>query len=186
MSNEIYIGIGSNLPSPQFGPPLAILSAAIGTLAHIGLTIPRQSSCYLTTPVPASDQPNFLNGVLEIESTLPPDRLLACLHAVEAAFGRTRGHRNAARILDLDLLVYGDLVIAERDGLTIPHPRLHNRAFVLVPFADVAPHWRHPVLGRSVRELERSLEECERLRSVSGNPEVIPQVCGLPAAVRDA
>ena len=108
--------------------------------------------------MPASDQPWFVNGVAEVATRLDPAALLVLLHAVEREFGRTRGVANAARVLDLDLLAYGATVADGRNGGPIlPHPRLHERAFVLVPLVDLAPDWRHPVLGKTATELLRDL-----------------------------
>jgi len=104
-----------------------------------------------------SDQPWFVNGVVAVETFLPPAELLALLHDVEAEFGRTRNIRNEARILDLDLLAYDDCVMNEPDGPILPHPRLHERAFVLLPLADVDPDWRHPVTGAAIADLIAAL-----------------------------
>jgi 2-amino-4-hydroxy-6-hydroxymethyldihydropteridine diphosphokinase len=103
--------------------------------------------------VPISDQPWYVNAVVEAATALAPEALLALLHEVEREFGRVRREVNAARILDLDLLAYGDLV---RDGPgppVLPHPRLAERAFVLLPLADLRPDWRHPATGESIRAL---------------------------------
>jgi 2-amino-4-hydroxy-6-hydroxymethyldihydropteridine diphosphokinase len=101
--------------------------------------------------VPASDQPDFINAVVIVESPFEPAALLALLHRVEASFGRIRAVRNEARVLDLDLLAWNDRVSAADPSL--PHPRLHERAFVLLPLRDVAPAWRHPISGKSVSEM---------------------------------
>jgi 2-amino-4-hydroxy-6-hydroxymethyldihydropteridine diphosphokinase len=149
----ILIGLGGNLAS-AFGPPLATLEAALAQLAHEGVRIISRSRWYRTAPVPRSDQPDFINAVVAVETTLEPRALLALLHRVEDHFGRVRGAANAARTVDLDLLAYDDCVTADEEGgLVLPHPRLHERAFVLLPLAEIAPKWRHPHLGRSVREL---------------------------------
>jgi 2-amino-4-hydroxy-6-hydroxymethyldihydropteridine diphosphokinase len=96
--------------------------------------------------VPASDQPWFINGVVAAETGLGPVELLGVLHGVEASFGRERTEKNGARTLDLDLLAYDDRISATESPI-LPHPRLQERAFVLVPLVEVAPNWRHPVLG---------------------------------------
>ena len=122
-------------------------------LERAGLRIVGRSRWYESAPVPMSDQPWYVNGVVEIDTDLDPASLLALLHEIEAAFGRTRSVRNEARPLDLDLLAYGDRVLTEAPRPLIPHPRLHERAFVLLPLAELAPDWRHPALGEGIQAL---------------------------------
>lgn len=112
-----------------------------------------RSSWYRSAPVPPSDQPWFVNAVAGVRTALSPRDLLVALHDVEAEFGRVRSVRNASRTLDLDLLAYGDAVIEDPGGLVLPHPRLAERAFVLLPLAEVAPAWRHPVSGLTAGEM---------------------------------
>jgi len=149
----ILIGLGANLPSPEFGPPVATLEAAIAALASRGLRIRARSRWWESAPVPPSDQPWYVNGVIEVETGLRPEALLALLHEVEACFGRVRGLPNAPRILDLDLLAYGSLVKEGPEGPILPHPRMGERGFVLHPLAEVRPNWRHPVGGRTLAQL---------------------------------
>lgn len=132
-----YIGMGANLPSPA-GPPEVTLAEAVEWLDQCGRVM-RRSSLYSTAPVGVADQPRFLNAAVALETELTPRRLLEELLRIERAFGRDRssGVRNGPRTLDLDLLLYGDRVISE-SGLEIPHPRLAERAFVLVPLAEIA------------------------------------------------
>jgi 2-amino-4-hydroxy-6-hydroxymethyldihydropteridine diphosphokinase len=144
------IGLGANLPSAA-GAPLETLEAALTALAAEGVSLLGRSPWYRSAPLPAAAQPWFVNGVAVLATTLAPPALLARLHAIEARFGRVRRERNAPRPLDLDLLDYDGLIRSEAPVL--PHPRLHERAFVLLPLRDVAPAWRHPVSGRSVTEL---------------------------------
>jgi 2-amino-4-hydroxy-6-hydroxymethyldihydropteridine diphosphokinase len=158
----ILIGLGANLESPRHGPPAATLEAALVALADAGMKIAARSRWWRSAPVPVSDQPWFVNGVARVETTLDPVRLLALLHEVEADFGRVRSVPNAPRVLDLDLLDHDGLV--RGDGrLVLPHPRMHERAFVLLPLGDIAPDWRHPVSGLSLADLIAALppgQEC--------------------------
>lgn len=148
----ILIGIGSNLAAPAFSSPRETASAAVARLPSIGVTILRQSRWYLSEPVPPSDQPWYVNGVAAVETGLAPAALLAALLALEIGFGRRRGTPNAARTLDFDLLDY-DGRRCDKERLTLPHPRLHERRFVLAPLAEIAPDWRHPLLAMTAREL---------------------------------
>jgi len=159
----ILVGIGSNLALPRFGSPLETASAAVAQLPAIGVAVLRRSRWYLSEPVPASDQPWYVNAVALVETRLGPAALLAALLALEARFGRRRGVANAARTLDLDLLDYDGRRSATK-RLTLPHPRLHERRFVLAPLAEIAPHWRHPRLAMTASELLRRLPPGQPIR----------------------
>jgi 2-amino-4-hydroxy-6-hydroxymethyldihydropteridine diphosphokinase len=151
-----YIALGANLPSPA-GPPEATLAAADVRLASLG-SIAARSSLYSTTPVGApvgfADQPRFLNAAVALETTLTPFELLGAVLLIEREFGRDRidSVPNGPRTLDLDILLYDDLVLSEA-GLEIPHPRLAQRAFVLVPLNEIAPNFRDPRTGKTVSQL---------------------------------
>ena len=148
----ILIGIGSNLASARFGPPRNIVAAALAALVQEGMRICARSRWYASEPVPRADQPWFVNGVAAVATGLEAGALLFLLQRLEARFGRVHGARNAARTLDLDLLDHDGQVI-ETPALMLPHPRLHERRFVLVPLAEIVPAWRHPRLGLTADEL---------------------------------
>jgi 2-amino-4-hydroxy-6-hydroxymethyldihydropteridine diphosphokinase len=150
----ILIGMGANLPSLA-GPPQQTLEAALAALAEAGVAVEGRSAWYRSAPLPAGDQPWYVNGVVAVATPLGPVELLGLLHRVEARFGRVRRKRNEPRILDLDLLDHdGEL---RQEPPVLPHPRLHERAFVLLPLAEVAPEWRHPVSGASPAALIAAL-----------------------------
>lgn len=162
LSPVVLVGIGANLATARFGPPLAACEAALAALAQGAIRIIARSAWYESAPVPASDQPWFVNGVIRIDTELGPEPLMQRLHEVERAFGRVRGAANEARVLDLDLLAYGDLV---REAAPIlPHPRMAGRAFVLLPLAEVAPAWRHPLTTKTIKEMLRDLPPNQPIR----------------------
>jgi 2-amino-4-hydroxy-6-hydroxymethyldihydropteridine diphosphokinase len=159
----ILVGIGSNLAAPGFVSPLATAAAALACLPGIGAPALRRSRWYLTEPEPPSGQPWFVNAVAVIETRLEPEALLDRLLALESRFARRRGARNAARTLDLDLLDH-DGVRRDTERLALPHPRLHERRFVLAPLAEIAPEWRHPGLGLSAADLLAGLPPGQPVR----------------------
>jgi len=142
----VFLALGSNL-----GDRLANLRAAVDALAP-EVHVLAESRMYETPPWGYADQPAFLNMAVQAETDLAPEALLRRLKQIEVEVGRQPSFRYGPRQIDLDILFYDDLVL-ESDALTVPHPRLHERAFVLVPLVDLAPEWMHPVLGQSVARL---------------------------------
>ena len=153
-----YIALGANLQDPVAQVSAGI--AALATLPHTQLLA--QSSLYRTAPVGYANQPDFINAVAAVATALAPHELLAALLAIEQRHGRVRDFPNAPRTLDIDVLLYAGLSLHE-DGLTIPHPRMHERAFVLVPLAEIAPRCVIPGRG-SVAELLRGLATADVAR----------------------
>jgi 2-amino-4-hydroxy-6-hydroxymethyldihydropteridine diphosphokinase len=155
----ILIALGANLPSSA-GAPAATLRAALGTLRQRNVTVKDVSPFYKSVAWPDPTNPEFVNAVARLETTLAPDALLAMLKGTERAFGRQSAERNAPRPLDLDIVDYDGRI--ENGPPILPHPRLHARAFVLIPLRDIAPLWRHPVSGLSVNLLIESLPRAAR------------------------
>ena len=143
MGQRCFIALGANL-----GDPVATVNAAILALRELPQTrFIAASSLYRTAPVGLKHQPDFINAVVEVIAVSPAPTFLETLFAIEARFGRQRSVKNAPRTLDLDLLLYGDAV-SDDPQLTLPHPRLHERAFVLAPLAEIAPQLRIPGRGQ--------------------------------------
>ncbi len=155
----ILIAIGANLPGAEGRSPLATCRAAAESLAGLaGLRLFAMSDWYATSPIPASGQPDYINGVARLEGAIAPADLLRRLHAIEARAGRTRGERDAARTLDHDIVAMDGLVRDSPDPV-LPHPRAHLRAFVLRPLLDVCPDWVHPRLGHAAAALLAALPD---------------------------
>ena len=155
LTGGVYIGLGANLPS-EIGSPRQTLEEIVRRLVRPGIEVVRVSPWYESEPVPPSDQPWFVNGAAELRTGLRPTALLAVLHGLEQGLGRTRRSRWEARTLDLDLLDYCGLVV--RSGPPVlPHPRVEERSFVLLPLRDIAPGWRHPETGKAIDVLIAAL-----------------------------
>ena len=146
MASPIYLALGTNL-----GDREANLQKAIDSLAPKVRPI-RKSSVYATPPWGYTGQPEFLNQVIEVDTLLQPLPLLHLLKSIEADMGREETFRYGPRLIDLDILFYGSEVV-EGEIITIPHPRLQDRAFALMPLAEIAPDFVHPVLNKTVREM---------------------------------
>jgi len=155
----ILIGLGANLPS-RAGAPDETLRAALMELSRSGVNLKQISPIYRSPAWPDPKDPPFANAVASIEAVLSPQELMARLHETETAFGRARSTRNAPRTLDLDLIDYQGWV--EQGAPVLPHPRIAERGFVLIPLRDVAPGWRHPVSAATVESLIAALPEGER------------------------
>lgn len=146
MEHNIYLALGSNLENR-----LANLREAVGSFTP-QMAVRRKSPVYETQPWGYADQPAFLNQVIQVETYLEPQALLGHLKRLETALGRKPNFRNGPRLIDMDILFYDDLIL-DMAELVIPHPRLHERAFVLAPLADLAPELVHPVLNKSMSDL---------------------------------
>lgn len=163
----ILVALGSNLPN-MYGSPLETLEAAVARIdAHDDVSVVKRSLIYTSAPVPFSDQPWYHNAVIAVETELKPFTLLAVLQEIEIEFGRVRDaeNQNAARTLDLDIVAYDDFVIDEA-GLSVPHPRMTERAFVLMPIRDLSPEWKHPISGASISEMIEQLPEGQDLHEI--------------------
>lgn len=174
------IALGSNLPLA--GRTLdETIRIALGILPELGIKPLKISTLYRTPCFPTGAGPDFVNAAASIMCDFPPSQLLTLLHHVETRLGRERQRRWGARTLDIDLIAIGDRVLPDRatflhwfnlppnqqsdcapDQLVLPHPRLQDRAFVLIPLAEVAPDWRHPVLGETIAELAQKLPKTAR------------------------
>lgn len=179
MEPLLLVALGGNLTSTE-GSPANTLRAALAALVDRGATIRAASPFYHTPAFPAGSGPDYVNAAAWISANWTPEQALFHLHAIEAAFGRERVQRWGQRTLDLDLLAYDQRVLPDRqtfdkwrslpvadqighapDELVLPHPRMQDRAFVLVPLADVAPGWMHPVIGKTVAEMLAALPQAD-------------------------
>jgi 2-amino-4-hydroxy-6-hydroxymethyldihydropteridine diphosphokinase len=149
--DAVLIALGSSLAG-RFGSREALLEAALDAFPAAGLKLVKRSGWWRSASWPDPGMPDYLNGLALVETALSPHQTLAALRRIEAAFDRRRDAPNAPRTLDLDLVAHGRAVLDE-PGLTVPHPRAHERLFVMGPLAEIAPAWRHPVLGETAREL---------------------------------
>jgi 2-amino-4-hydroxy-6-hydroxymethyldihydropteridine diphosphokinase len=147
----VIVALGCNLQGP-FDSRQQLLEAALARFADAGIAVVARSSWWRSAAWPDPADPEFLNAVAIVRTRLPPRSLMAFMIGLEAIFGRTRADANAPRTLDLDLIAYGRLQL-ETPGLTLPHPRAHERRFVMGPLAQIAPDWRHPLSGETAADL---------------------------------
>lgn len=152
----VYLGIGSNLGNREDN-----CLRAIKTLMNKGIIVRRRSSLYETEPWGVKGQPFFINMAIEAETDLPPERLLWLIKEIEKEMGRTETYKWGPRIIDIDILLYNDLIY-EAPDLKIPHPFMHEREFVLNPLSEIAPDKTHPVLRKTISELRQNLQRPSR------------------------
>jgi 2-amino-4-hydroxy-6-hydroxymethyldihydropteridine diphosphokinase len=157
LKKTVYLSLGSNIGNRQ-----SEITGAIERLKKLG-TVTVVSSLYETEPVEITQQPWFLNCALALETELMPRQLLKAILAIEQEMGRRRTQHKGPRSIDIDILLFGNSVV-DIAGLTIPHPAMHERRFVLVPLAEIAPGMRHPVLKKTARELRDALPPGEAVR----------------------
>ena len=151
LDEAVIVALGSNLPG-GFASSAALLDAAVALLSEAGLPVLAHSRWWRSAAWPDPAGPEYRNGVALVEASGDAASVLSALLSVEARLGRVRDVRNAPRTLDLDLIAFGRLVLNE-PGLVLPHPRAHQRLFVMGPLAEIAPAWRHPALGLMAAEL---------------------------------
>jgi 2-amino-4-hydroxy-6-hydroxymethyldihydropteridine diphosphokinase len=150
LDRAVVIALGCSLPG-SYPSREALLEAAVEALAPEGLAVADRSGWWTSAAWPDPTAPAYLNGVVLVDTTLPAEEVLEALHRIEARFGRVRAEANAPRTLDLDLIAHGRTVL--EGAVVVPHPRAHERLFVMGPLAQIAPDWRHPVMERTAAEL---------------------------------
>ena len=162
----IYIGIGSNLNGKNNETPLQNCKKALVELKK-EVNICKISSWYKSEPIPVSNQPWFINGVIEISTDKSSLDLLEFILSIEKVFGRVRKKKNEARILDLDIIDYKKKILYIKNKLIIPHPRMHERSFVLQPLSELNPKWMHPIKKKGIKELIRNLNDKQKISKIS-------------------
>jgi 2-amino-4-hydroxy-6-hydroxymethyldihydropteridine diphosphokinase len=164
LDEAVIVALGSNLPGPYTSRE-ALLEAALAALPAAGLELVTRSTWWSSAAWPDPTGPDYLNGVAIVRTTLSPAETLAALHSVEERFGRARGEPNAPRTLDLDLVAHGRAVLD--DDLVVPHPRAHERLFVMGPLAELASAWVHPVSGEPAFRLAATATVGRDARSIA-------------------
>ena len=166
MHKIVYLSLGSNL-----GDRAANLQSAITQLANLG-KVEVVSSFYETEPVELTAQPWFLNCAVKLDTEKMPRQLIAGVLGIERGMGRQRKQKNGPRIIDIDILLFGSLII-DLPSLTVPHPKMHERRFVLEPLAEIAPEARHPVRKRTARELRDALPPGQAVKRLCGSDTLV-------------
>jgi 2-amino-4-hydroxy-6-hydroxymethyldihydropteridine diphosphokinase len=159
----LFIGLGANLTPAGYSNPRDGCEAALLALQEEGVFLKQVSNWYETAPVPISDQPWYLNAVALATTSGDAAMTLAALHRIESKFGRVRGIRNEARVLDMDLLDFNGQR-NQSPSLMLPHPRMHQRAFVLLPLRELCPEWYHPLTGIAIDDLIAQLPSYQKIR----------------------
>ena len=162
----IYIGIGSNLNGKKNETPLQNCKKALVELKK-EVNICKISSWYKSEPIPVSNQPWYINGVVEISTNKSSIDLLEFILNIEEFFGRVRKKKNEARILDLDIIDYKKKILYKKNKLIIPHPRMHQRSFVLQPLQELNPKWVHPIKKKGLKELISNLNDKQKIFKIS-------------------
>ena len=162
----IYIGIGSNLNGNNSETPLQNCKNAIKELKK-EVNVCNVSSWYKSEPIPISDQPWYINGVVEISTNKSSLELLEFILNIEEFFGRLRKKKNEARIIDLDIIDYKRKILYNKKKLITPHPRMHERSFVLLPLKELNPKWVHPIKKKGLEELIRNLNDRQKILKIS-------------------
>ena len=165
-NEDIFIGIGGNLVLPNHISLATSIKSCLDILMNANITPICHSQLYNSAPIPKSSQPNFNNMVIKINTAYSPLKLLGCLHGIEAAMGRIRNIRNEARVIDLDLLVFGNRISDDVNCL-LPHPRMSERAFVLLPLAEIAPKWCHPITQKHINTLVAELPPGQEIQLIN-------------------
>lgn len=174
----ILIALGSNLTNDKFKTSRDVLEAALLLLEESGLRILQKSSFFASAPVPKSDQSWFVNSAVEVSSAEKPEVILKILHDVENKMGRVRNKHWGERLIDIDLIAFGDKILPsvarwnaeeQLNGLVLPHPLMHMRHFVLCPLAEIAPDWCHPIFHKSTREMLNETPPDGEVRIIAGS-----------------
>ena len=156
-NQKVIIGIGGNIKTEDGNHPIEVAIKAISFLKDYSIKITEQSSWYETEPIPKSQQPNFFNCIIFANTTLNELDVLKSLHEIEYKLGRRRKEANEARVIDLDLIAYSNKVLSNKE-IIVPHPRAHQRRFVMEPLAELDKNWVHPVLKISIKKILKNLD----------------------------
>ena len=164
MKNKFIIAVGSNIKSPKGFNPNENCNKAINELYKFNIKIIKKSSWYLSEPIPKSSQPKFYNSVFLCNSNHNPNKVLKIIDIVEQKFGRVRVFRNMSRCIDLDIISF-NRTVKNSLLLTIPHPRMHLRKFVLLPLFEIDSHWLHPLLKKNIKFFLEKVK-CQKIKKL--------------------